>query len=111
VDDDDDDAPWDPEAPVEVPLSDELDLHTFHPRDVGDLVDEYLRAAAAAGFTTVRIVHGKGTGTLRRLVHARLDRHPLVVAYRAGGSHEGAWGATVVDLRVGGKGAAEPGDR
>jgi dsDNA-specific endonuclease/ATPase MutS2 len=78
--------------------SDELDLHTFQPRDCADLVAEYVRAAREAGLTTVRIVHGKGVGTLRRIVHAVLARHPDVQAFRLGGDHEGGWGVTVVEL-------------
>ncbi|HET6611320.1 MAG TPA: Smr/MutS family protein [Kofleriaceae bacterium] len=84
--------------PVEVPITDELDLHTFLPREVKDLVPHYLDEAAARGFLQVRIIHGKGTGTLRRLVHAILERHPAVASYRSGNGHEGAWGATVVTL-------------
>ena len=57
-------------------LTDELDLHTFLPRDCADVVAEYLHAAQAAGMTDVRIIHGKGTGTLRRIVHGVLDRNP-----------------------------------
>ena len=75
-------------------LTDELDLHTFQPSECADLVDEYVRAAHEAGFTTVRIIHGKGTGTLRRIVHSVLDKHPLVARYEVGGN----WGATTVVL-------------
>jgi dsDNA-specific endonuclease/ATPase MutS2 len=98
-DDEDDDAPWDPDAVIEVAITDELDLHHFAPREVGGLVAEYLEAAQARGFTVVRIIHGKGTGALRRTVHAALDRHPLVAGHRPGGDREGGWGATVVTLR------------
>ena len=78
-------------------LTDSIDLHTFAPREVADLVDEYLRAAADAGMTLVRIIHGKGTGTLRAIVHGVLDQHPLVDRYALA---DGNWGATVVQLRV-----------
>jgi dsDNA-specific endonuclease/ATPase MutS2 len=81
------------------PLTDELDLHTFQPRECADLVDEYLRAAQDAGMTAVRIIHGKGTGTLRRIVHSVLDRHPAVASYRLGDATGGSWGATLVELR------------
>lgn len=87
----------DRDAPIAV-LTDELDLHTFAPRDCADLVTEYLRAAQEAGLTTVRVIHGKGTGTLRRIVHGVLDRHPAVRAYRLAGERAGSWGATVVEL-------------
>jgi len=79
------------------PLTDELDLHTFQPRDCADVVAEYLRAAQDAGLIQVRIVHGKGTGTLRRIVHGVLDRHPAVRGYQLAGDR-GGWGATVVEL-------------
>jgi DNA-nicking Smr family endonuclease len=80
------------------PLGDELDLHTFLPKECADVVTEYVRAAQEAGLTTVRIVHGKGTGTLRRIVHGVLDRHPAVRAYRLAGAERGSWGATLVEL-------------
>lgn len=80
------------------PLTDELDLHTFQPRDCADVVAEYLRAAQDAGLPRVRIVHGKGTGALRRIVHGVLDRHPAVRSYRLAGDHGGGWGATVAEL-------------
>ncbi|HEY5939139.1 MAG TPA: Smr/MutS family protein [Kofleriaceae bacterium] len=92
----DDDEP-DEEPIVEPELTDELDLHTFLPRDCADVVTEYLLAAQAAGFTTVRIVHGKGTGTLRRIVHSVLASHPAVKSFH--GAERGSWGATAVELR------------
>ena len=79
-------------------LGDELDLHTFQPRECADVVTEYVRAAREAGLTTVRIVHGKGVGTLRRIVHGVLADHPDVAAFHGAGEHEGGWGATVVEL-------------
>ena len=79
------------------PLTDELDLHTFLPKECADVVEEYLHAAQAEGMTVVRIIHGKGTGTLRRIVHGVLDKHPAVARYAlAAGS--GSWGATLVEL-------------
>ncbi|HWU87434.1 MAG TPA: Smr/MutS family protein [Kofleriaceae bacterium] len=79
-------------------LTDELDLHTFLPRECADVVDEYLRAAREAGLPAVRIVHGKGTGTLRRIVHSVLERHPAVRAFQLAGETRGGWGATIVEL-------------
>jgi dsDNA-specific endonuclease/ATPase MutS2 len=96
----DDDAPDDEagEDVVAPALTDELDLHTFQPRECADVVTEYLSAAQEAGMTLVRIIHGKGTGTLRRIVHSVLDKHPAVARYQlAGGT--GSWGATVVELK------------
>jgi DNA-nicking Smr family endonuclease len=85
-------------APAELAVTDELDLHTFAPRECADLVAEYLRAAQAAGLARVRIIHGKGTGALRRLVHAVLERHPAVTGYRLADERAGSWGATLVEL-------------
>ena len=63
------------------------------------LLEPYLYDAYMAGLSQVRVVHGKGTGDLRRAVHRFLDTHPLVKSYRFGGSGEGGYGATVVELR------------
>jgi DNA-nicking Smr family endonuclease len=80
-----------------VPLEAELDLHAFAPQDVTSVVDEYVTAAAHAGFREVRIVHGRGRGVQRGFVQAALDRHPLVEAFRDDtASH---LGATLVQLR------------
>ena len=62
----------------ELPIEDSLDLHTFTPRDVVDVVQEYLRAAHEAGFREVRLIHGRGRGVQRALVQRALDQHPLV---------------------------------
>lgn len=89
--------PADP-LPAELPVDGELDLHNFPPREIKRLVLAYLEVCRARGITEVRIVHGKGIGNLRRTVHALLDRHPHVTAYRLGGHGGGGWGATIVDL-------------
>jgi DNA-nicking Smr family endonuclease len=75
-----------------------LDLHTFPPSQVGDLVPEWLEACRAAGLTEVRIVTGKGTGALRRGVEALLARHPAVRSYQSAGEDAGGWGAILVTL-------------
>jgi dsDNA-specific endonuclease/ATPase MutS2 len=90
----------DDDAVTVIEIGDELDLHHFRPSDVKELVTDYLEEAAARGFREVRIVHGKGTGALRRTVHAILERHPRVASYRLGDERSGAWGATMVQLKA-----------
>jgi len=92
------DEPPDGGDAIRAPMTDELDLHTFRPAECVDVVAEYVRAAQDAGMTAVRIVHGKGTGALRRTVHAVLDRHPAVRSYRLADERGGSWGATLVEL-------------
>jgi dsDNA-specific endonuclease/ATPase MutS2 len=84
---------------VSLPIDGILDLHTFAPKEVKELVDDYVDECAARGLDEIRIIHGKGTGALRRQVHAVLERHPLVVAFRLADEKEGGWGATKVTLR------------
>ncbi len=67
--------------PVRIPIGPEIDLHAFAPSEVRSVVDEYVRAAAAAGLRQVRIVHGRGRGVQRGLIQATLDRHPNVVEF------------------------------
>ena len=66
---------------IRIPIEPEIDLHSFAPRDVTSVVEEYVRAAAAAGLREVRIVHGRGRGIQRGMVQAALDRHPDVEAF------------------------------
>jgi DNA-nicking Smr family endonuclease len=87
------------EEPLAVPIEDALDLHAFAPRDVASVVDEYLMAAHARGFTEVRLVHGKGIGVQRRVVRGVLARHPLVVRFGDAPEDRGGRGATLVRLR------------
>jgi dsDNA-specific endonuclease/ATPase MutS2 len=94
----DDDDRDDDGAPVVLEITDTLDLHTFAPRDVRELVEDYVDLAADKGFAEVRIIHGKGTGTLRRIVHSVLGKHPRVAGFRQA-SDASAWGATIVSLR------------
>jgi dsDNA-specific endonuclease/ATPase MutS2 len=78
-----------------------LDLHGLAPKQVPDIVREYLRECSRHGVTQVRIIHGKGMGVLRERVHAVLRGMPLVAGFRPGGDGGGGWGATVVTLRAG----------
>jgi DNA-nicking Smr family endonuclease len=84
---------------VPLPITGELDLHTFRPADIGQLLPAYFAECRARGIYEVRVVHGKGTGTLRATVHAELKRSSLVASFRSGDEHTGSWGATLVTLR------------
>jgi dsDNA-specific endonuclease/ATPase MutS2 len=85
---------------VPFPVTDAIDLHAFHPRDIPALVADYLDAAAAEGFSEVRIIHGKGIGVQRDRVRQVLSAHPRVESYRDAPAERGHWGATTVRLRV-----------
>lgn len=87
---------------VSIPIDGVLDLHTFAPREVKELLPEYLRECQARGILQVRVVHGKGTGALRRQVHALLGRTPEVASFALAGESAGGWGATLVTLRPAG---------
>lgn len=87
------------EEPVEIPIDGTLDLHTFRPRDLGDLIPDYLEACRERGILSIRIIHGKGTGTLRETVHALLRRRDDVADFRLGDETSGSWGATLVTLK------------
>ncbi len=89
----------DSQDPVRIPITDELDLHTFRPAEVGDLLESYFTECRRRGLSRVRVVHGKGTGTLRTTVHAWLRRSPLVLHFASGDEHSGGWGATIVTLK------------
>jgi DNA-nicking Smr family endonuclease len=85
--------------PIDYPIDGILDLHTFRPGEVKDLVPEYLKACRKKGIIEVRIIHGKGSGTLRRTVHSILVRLPEVVSFQLAGEDSGGWGATIVLLK------------
>jgi len=95
-------------APVELPIEDALDLHSFLPRDVPSVVDEYLRAAHARGYTEVRLIHGRGIGVQRKIVQSLLATHPLVAAFADAPEDRGGRGATLVRLKPVRESPAEP---
>lgn len=87
------------ESPVELPIDGTLDLHTFQPKDIKSLLPAYLEECRERTILSVRIIHGKGTGTLREMVHATLKRLPYVAAFRLADETGGSWGATLVELK------------
>lgn len=93
------DIVMDDNAPVELPIDGVLDLHTFQPREIKDLIPEYLTACRQRKILQVRIIHGKGIGNLRRTVHSLLSRNSDVVSYTLAHPQFGGSGATIVTLR------------
>ena len=85
--------------PVDVPLEDSFDLHTFTPRDIPSVVESYLEAAIEAGFEEVRIIHGRGKGVQKEVVRRVLTEHPNVTSFREAPSDRGGWGATIAWLK------------
>lgn len=87
------------DEPVKLEIDGTLDLHTFSPKDIKQLIPDYLNECRSRKIYQVKIIHGKGKGVLRRSVHSLLDRNPLVAGYRLADMLNGSWGATVVSLK------------
>ena len=85
--------------PVEVPITDVLDLHSFRPAEVPDVVRDYLDAAYEKGLRHLRIIHGRGIGVQRQTVRTLLGRDPRVEDFGDAPAEAGGWGATWVRLR------------
>lgn len=88
---------------VRIPIEDWIDLHTFSPKEIPSLLEEYLLECQKKGFKEVRIIHGKGKGVQRTIVHSFLEKSPLVESYRVAPPEAGSWGATLVYLKKGEK--------
>ncbi len=86
-------------SPVVMPITDEIDLHGFSPKETLAVVIEYLQEASNKGFEEVRIVHGKGIGVQRRIVQTELQRNPLVQSFQDAPVTRGGLGATIVYLK------------
>jgi dsDNA-specific endonuclease/ATPase MutS2 len=93
------DGGFDPGEPFRIPITDVLDLHTIHPRDVKAAVEAYLEEASAIGLKALRIIHGKGIGVQGEVVRSVLRRSALVRGFRTAPEEAGGWGATLVDLK------------
>ncbi len=91
--------PDDTPCPVVIPITGELDLHTFRPEEITRLLDDYMHECQKRGRLRLRIIHGKGIGNLRATVRKHLQRSPLVDAYANGDETSGGWGATLVSLK------------
>ncbi|MBF0328890.1 MAG: Smr/MutS family protein [Nitrospirae bacterium] len=84
---------------VNLPIDGVLDLHMFQPSEVKELLPHYLAECMKIGIFEARIIHGKGSGMMRKTVHVILGRIPEVISYRLAGEDAGGWGATLVSLR------------
>lgn len=85
--------------PVVLPIEDSVDLHTFSPKDIPSVVEEYIEQCIRSGIHEVRIIHGKGTGVQKKIVRSVLQRHPAVLSFQDAPPQAGGWGATLVVLR------------
>ena len=93
------DEDWEGEPAIQLTVTDVLDLHSFPPKQVKDVVRSYLDEAADRGFDQVRIIHGRGVGVQRRLVRSLLEHDPRVLTFGDAPETAGGWGATVARLK------------
>jgi DNA-nicking Smr family endonuclease len=94
--------------PIAIPIDGTLDLHTFQPSEVAALVADYIAECRRRNILEIRIVHGKGTGALRRTVHAALQELPEVLSFHLADESAGSWGATLVNLKPSGTTSCDP---
>ncbi|MBK8466591.1 MAG: Smr/MutS family protein [Chloracidobacterium sp.] len=86
--------------PVEIEITDSFDLHSFSPKEIRAVVEVYLEEAHKKGFSTVRIIHGKGVGIQREIVRKVLSETDFVKSFKNAPEFSGSWGATIVELDV-----------
>ena len=91
--------PGDQDQPVEYPINGIIDLHSFAPQDVQELIPEYIHACLERRIYQIKIIHGKGTGALRETVHALLRKNDSVASFRLDSESPSSWGATLVELK------------
>jgi DNA-nicking Smr family endonuclease len=94
-----DGADAEPDSLVEIPIDGVLDLHSFRPAEVAEVVRDYLDEAHARGLRDLRFIHGRGSGVQRRTVRTLLGRDPRVIGFGDAPPEAGGWGATWVRLR------------
>ena len=87
------------DEPIEIPITDTLDLHPFRPEEIKDVAREYLSEAHARGFRQVRLIHGRGIGVQRERIRSLLESLDFVEAFHDADGSGGGWGATVVLLK------------
>ncbi len=84
--------------PIIMPIEDVLDLHTFSPKEIPDLIEDYLIACKEKGYLSLRIIHGKGKGVQKKRVQSILKNNNLVKSFKDAPPEAGGWGATLVEL-------------
>jgi len=85
--------------PIEVPITGTLDLHGFQPSEIKALIPEYLSICFERGIMQGRIIHGKGIGTLREIVHSQLRSNRHILSFALGEGDSGGWGSTSFTLK------------
>ncbi len=85
--------------PVKIDIEDVLDLHTFKPSDVPDLLEDYIIECVKTGIFSLRIIHGKGKGVQKKRVQKLLKNNPKVESFQDAPPEAGGWGATLVELK------------
>lgn len=85
--------------PVKIKIEGFIDLHTFRPEEVSDLLSEYFSECRSNKLFTVRVIHGKGKGFLKKGVQEFLKKNPLVKSFKDAPTEAGGWGATIVQLK------------
>lgn len=86
--------------PVDIEITDSLDLHSFSPKDIRAVVEAYMAEAYKKGFGVVRIIHGKGVGVQREIVRKTLSEMDFVESFKNAPEFSGSWGATIVKLDI-----------
>ena len=94
------DTPEQLDEPFEIEITDSLDLHSFHPKEIRAVVEAYLPEAHKKGFSLVRIIHGKGVGVQREIVRKVLSETDFVKSFKNAPEFSGSWGATIVEFDV-----------
>ncbi len=84
---------------IQIPIEDWIDLHTFSPKEIPFLLEDFLTECRRKGFKEVRIIHGKGRGVQMNIVHSFLEKSPLVESYEPAPPEAGGWGATIAYLK------------